>query len=61
MMSTNAIEDARRQLCFQCPLKDCVDCYESPHSIKRTMFNLALEIGIPEEMVRKMFVGGSKM
>lgn len=58
------IEQYRTQFCLSCPLKECANCYEGDKStqrnIKRTMFKLALET-IPEEIVRKMFIGGKNL
>ena len=54
-----ALERARARLCLNCPYKKCVNCYESKDiRIRRFMFQKALEMKIPEDLARKMFVRG---
>lgn len=54
-----ALERARARLCLECDLKRCVNCYESKSvATKRKMFRKALELKIPEDLARKMFLRG---
>ena len=57
-----AIEQGRTQLCLSCDpkaFKDCVNCYESKNiKIRQMKFRQALELGIDEDIARKMFTRG---
>lgn len=54
-----ALERGRAKLCLNCDLKKCVNCYESRDiKTRRKMFHKALEMKIPEDLARKMFVRG---
>ena len=52
----------RARFCFECPLKKCVNCYESQHiNTRRKMYKRALEMGIKEETARAMFRRGDEL
>ena len=54
-----ALERARARLCLNCCYSKCVNCYESRDiKVRRHMFQRALEMKIPEDLARKMFVRG---
>ena len=54
-----ALERSRARLCLNCDQKKCVNCYESRDiRVRRFMFQKALEMKIPEDLARKMFVRG---
>ena len=56
---TVALERARARLCLNCCYSKCVNCYESRDiKTRRKMFHKALEMKIPEDLARKMFVRG---
>ena len=54
-----AVERGRAKVCLKCPHKKCINCYENYRTWKQEpCFKVALTLGIPETIARKMFRNG---